>query len=722
MIRGIKKIPILRYCLILSLFCILIVGIFYLLLQYRKAQKLQHNIDNVIAARENSSLIDSCIINLYSADNNSRLYTITGNKSYLKKFTTDINKITLIIDRIKFNHTDSVEASPEKLKQLIRQKSEKTDNYIKLRLLTDSLIRYSMSINKSLKHFNRQFTTAPVVKVERKVSIDTVRDTSNKPKKKLMGRLIAAFSHTTKDEVKPVIVKKDTVTTALLTSNLNTPAGKRDFKTYYENLNNVNNSLRKNEQQILMINNNLIESIIASLKIYKSAEQLFINNSKHEVKENMPNVFVEFKHISAVGIIFLVILMLLVFYNIYKIFKNEQEIIEYSEKAEQYAESKSRFLAGMSHEIRTPLNSVIGFSEQLGQVNLPSAQKEQIDAIRNSSEMLLELVNEILDFSKYETGKMNFDNYPFMLDQAIEEIFGNMHVHAIKKHILLENKIVIDKSICCEGDKMRLKQVIMNLIGNAIKFTAKGKVTLSAYVEEQPDEMVLLKVAVKDTGLGIDKNDLPHIFDEFSQVANAQKATRHKGTGLGLAICKKIIELQGGSIHVTSELGQGSCFSFEIPLKMCENADLGQVQFFSDEVMAELVKDKYVLFADDNKLNVLLGSTILKKWKVKYDVAYNGKEALDLFLENDYDMVLTDIQMPEMDGLELTAFIRNHPHAVKSQIPILALTANVMKEDRDIYLRAGINDLVLKPFHEKSLVEKIAVAIQNDVAMLRIVS
>ena len=241
-------------------------------------------------------------------------------------------------------------------------------------------------------------------------------------------------------------------------------------------------------------------------------------------------------------------------------------------------------------------------------------------------------------------------------------------------------------------------------------------------MKKKTDDHLLLCVTVSDTGLGIDKNDLPYIFDEFSQVATAQKMTRHKGTGLGLAICKKIVELQGGSIGVDSKLGQGSAFSFELPLIQCQRDEISSAQFFSDELMVELVKDKKVLFAEDNQLNVLLGTTILKKWKIKYDVAYNGLDALELFKKNDYDVILTDIQMPEMNGIELTEQIRKDTDLNKATTPIMALTANVMKEDRDIYLNAGINDVVLKPFLEKNLVEKIAMSIHNNINVTRLIS
>jgi signal transduction histidine kinase/CHASE3 domain sensor protein len=721
MISSAIKIPVLRYFLIILLFVFLFAGVLYLYLHFKKTQKIHADIESLITARENSALVDNCIINLYSADNNSRLYTLTGNKLYLKKYTADINNIKSGINQIKLVKEDSAAFPVEKFKLLLSQKTKETGNYIKLRQLTDNMIKHPASAKP--QHNTAAAEPKSEVKVEHITLIDTVKpQQAAAPRKKLFGRIFAAFaSKKEAPKAKPIIVKKDTTITKVVV-NIHNHFQKPSYKIFYKNLNVANNQLRTNEQQILLTNNNLIQQIIGSLKQYKASEGIYINKSKAALNSNMQSVFYQFTNISAINIFFLVMLVTLVFYNIWKIFRNDQYLVNYSEKTEQYAQSKGRFLAGMSHEIRTPLNSVIGFSEQLSQEDLSPLQREQVDAIRTSSEMLLELVNEILDFSKYETGKMNFDAAPFMPAQAIEEIFMGMNVQALKKNILLENKINIDENICCEGDKMRLKQVIMNLVGNAIKFTLKGKVTLTATMENHGGDNLMLKVAIRDTGLGIEKNDLPNIFEEFSQVATAQRATRHKGTGLGLPICKKIIELQGGRISVDSAPGLGSTFSFELPLKQCEPTALEDIQEMSDELMADLVKDQYVLFAEDNKLNVLLGTTILKKWKIRYDVAYNGHDALMLFEQNNYDQVLTDIQMPELNGLELTELIRNHPDSEKKHIPIMALTANVMKEDKDLYLKTGINDVILKPFLEKNLIEKVALAVQNNISVMKFVS
>jgi CHASE3 domain sensor protein len=429
MISGTQKTSILRYFLIVMLFSLLSVSAFYLYLHYKKARNLRNNIENLISARENSSLIDSCIINLYGADNYSRLYTLTGEKTYLRKFLSAIDKITDVTNKIKLDKKTVADSSPKKFKELLKEKSEKTDSYIKLRLLTDSLIRSSLSINIALNKF-KEPSAKQIVKVEHKITVDTIKQ-DIAPKKKFLGRIFSAFS-SAKNNYKPVVMH-DSVTTTTTIAPIGKYANKFEYKIYYNKLNNVNNKLMANETQMLIINNNLIGEIIASLKLYQTVEQLYIKNSKTAVKENLSGVFFEFKRVSTMNFVFLLSLVILVLYNVWKIYKNEEEIIFYSEKAEQYADSKSRFLAGMSHEIRTPLNSVIGFSEQLAQGNLSEMESEQVGAIRSSSKMLLELVNEILDFSKYETGKMNFDSAPFMVRQAIDDVLISMNIHAKKR-------------------------------------------------------------------------------------------------------------------------------------------------------------------------------------------------------------------------------------------------------------------------------------------------
>jgi signal transduction histidine kinase/CHASE3 domain sensor protein len=715
MIAGVKKIPILRYALIVLLIVVLFGSAFYLYLQYNKAEKLRGNFQQMVNARANSTLIDSCIIELYSADNSSRMYALTGRKWYFNEFSRQIKNVRGVITTINTNNK-STASDNNALSDLVSQKTVKTDTYIRLMTLSDSLMKSAKKINAALKNQDNKIIMQPVVRrIKTETHIDTVKAFAKapEPKKKFFGRLFSVFSKKHKEpETVPVLLKKRTDT--IITTMTASPKVAQAYNKYYTKIYDANNKLRANEREMLEINNRLIGQIIGSLKKYKIAEQQYINGSKDVVNNNLSTILYEFKRLSGVMFLLLTAFVVIILYNIWKIFRNEEEMVIYTEMAEKYAQQKSRFLASMSHEIRTPLNSIIGFSEQLTQSHLSEAQTEQTNAIRSSSKMLLDVVNEILDFSKYETGKMNFEKEPFKAYQAIADIVASMQVQAGKKGIALNHQLDFSEELCLQGDCFRLKQVVMNLTSNAIKFTPRGSVFINAFITDgKLPGVKVLNVHVRDTGLGIDADHLPFIFDEFSQVKSAQKATNTPGTGLGLAIVKKIVELQGGSINVTSKAGKGSIFSFKLPMELSTPGACVAQEPLVETNPRELVAGKHVLIAEDNKLNVLLVTTILKKWNITFDIAYNGREALQFFEGHSYDIILTDIEMPEMGGIEFSQLVRTNGNYQKASVPILALTANVLKEDRDKYLAVGITGVVLKPFSEKNLVNSIAAAISN---------
>ena len=635
-----KKIPVLRYGFIVLLVSILFSGAFYLYMRYDSARQLRYKISRLLNARANSAIVDSCLLNLYSADNNSRLYALTGDEKYINLFSAQLNTLTRQLSEIKFDDNKTGAVSANKLNGLITQKKEKTSNYIRLRLLTDSLIKSTLKIDSMLSYVPVK-QPVPVIKTTKTViHIDTIKPAATivaEPKKrKFFGRIFSAISGKNKDADKvpaiaPIIVKRDTLTkTVVQSGTVYNAMAKKTYRNHHT-LNIANANLRRDEQDILLINNKLIIDIVSELNKYKALEIKYTSDSKVELADKVSSVFKEYNYLSRFTIIALILLLIAVLYNIWKIFNNQVAIIAKSEKAEQYANNKSLFMASMSHEIRTPLNSVIGFSEQLASSKLNPDQTLHINAIRSSSHMLLEVVNEILDFSKYETGKMTFEQQPFMLHSTMKEVLNAVEIQAAKKGLLLKQDILLDKDLCISGDMLRLKQVVMNLLINAIKFTPKGEILLQAKLQHKKNDKVILKVRIKDTGIGIKKQDLPTIFDEFSQVDEAQKITRHKGTGLGLAICKKIIELQGGCIKVVSTLNKGSVFSFELPVTLANKADCVETDEISTEELANLVTGAHVLLVEDNELNVLLAKTILKKWKITCDIAYNGQEAFDLF-------------------------------------------------------------------------------------------
>jgi signal transduction histidine kinase len=685
--------------LILALF---VVATFFYAKNYR-INDLSNKVSQLHSLETDFSALDTCVLILYRVDNNGRLFEATGNNSYMKMYSSEIARLSGILDSLKTND----KAQDSQIKSLIVRKKAKMDAYLKLERLTDSLILKSAAID-TLKErvFARGFE---LVKGNFKtmVTIDTLKPKQEEAKQKgLFGRLAAAISKKKfKKDSSVVLVKKEiTLDTSLSSRNYNL-LQLQNINSYFRNLYSKRKLLNDREIEILHINSRIINEIVLLLQNFKQNEATFEANVKSNIHNNLEQTFENISNIYTFIFVLLVLLVAVILFNLWIIYKNENKLIDYGQKASQYAQSKSRFLANMSHEIRTPLNSVIGFSEQLSQENLSIQQKQQVEAIKASSEILLDLVNDILDFSKYEIGKINFDKVAFVPFNVINEVINSIAIQASRKGINLERQFSFDDSLVIQGDSLRLKQLVMNLLSNAIKFTDTGDVVLRADMLNNSKNACVLRVQVIDTGIGIEEKDVSLIFDEFAQVDYSITKNSEKGTGLGLAICKKIVELQHGNISVISKIGEGSNFTFEIPYEVCENRSMNKTALITTDV--DILVGKRALLVDDNKMNVMLAQTVLQRYQMLIDTASDGAEAYELFKNHDYDLLLTDVQMPVMSGLELTRKVRSSSDELKAHLPILGITANVIEEDRVRYLAAGMNDLVLKPYSEKELVNKI---------------
>jgi len=406
---------------------------------------------------------------------------------------------------------------------------------------------------------------------------------------------------------------------------------------------------------------------------------------------------------------------ILIGHNITKLKKTQQKLKKSKIEAENIARSKSNFLANMSHEIRTPLNAIIGFSEQLAKTQLSSEQKRFNDLVNESSDILLSLVNEILILLKIGMGKVFIDRTPFDVRKVFEDVYQFFRLKAERKGIELMFVVDDEVSPVLVGDPFRLKQVIINLVSNAIKFTDSGSVRFSCSVKKDGADKVRLRIDVKDTGIGIPEKDQAIIFDEFSQSENMIKE-QHGGSGLGLTISKKLVELQKGRIKLKSEPGKGSHFSIVIPYqKGTVGVVLKEEQTYV--VNTDLLKGKRILLADDDQYNRELANTILSNWEVEYDLAMDGEEALSYIEQKKYDVVLMDIHMPKMGGVPVTQQIRSG-QSDNINTKIIALTANVVKGDIKEYLQSGMDDYIIKPYTEEELFNKIGnvigVSIEKD--------
>lgn len=390
--------------------------------------------------------------------------------------------------------------------------------------------------------------------------------------------------------------------------------------------------------------------------------------------------------------------------------KNQIEVAKKEkEVAERTASLKQQFMANMSHEIRTPMNAIVGITRLLIEKNPREDQERYLNAIQQSADNLLIIINDILDFSKIEAGKIIIEHFPFSLSNIIGNLKEMMDIKAQEKNLALE--FMVDDSIPdqLKGDATRITQILVNLIGNALKFTEHGGVTIKVENEGIHNNKIRVKYSIKDTGIGISKDYVEKIFESFTQ-AGTDTARKYGGTGLGLTISKQLVDLMDGKIYVESQPNVGTTFFVEIDFVIAKNQNTLKKE--EDKVSKELMNKlnhATVLLVEDNEFNQLVAEDTLKEIlpNIILKIVDNGAKAVTIIEEEDFDLVLMDIQMPVMNGVEATNAIRNLENEHKKNISIIAMTANVLQEDVQAYLNAGMNAYISKPFKTEDLISKM---------------
>lgn len=365
--------------------------------------------------------------------------------------------------------------------------------------------------------------------------------------------------------------------------------------------------------------------------------------------------------------------------------------------------AKEQFLANVSHEIRTPINGIAGMATLLSQNPTAKEQATYLNAIKSAAENLKVIINDILDLASIESGKLNFEKIGFNLNDLLHTVVDSFSVQSTQKGIGLTYALDERISKVLIGDPFRLNQILINLISNALKFTHDGHISINCQLERNTGKTQSIKIDVSDTGIGIPADKLNRIFESFSQ-ADASVTRKYGGTGLGLTIVKQLVELQRGSITVNSTEEKGTTFSIVIPYAIGNTTELEEKASVFNKKQNELsnLKNLRILLAEDNDINRLYATSILKMWECTADTAENGYVALEKVRNNDYDIILMDIQMPVMDGFEATRAIKKRG-APKNQIPIIALTANSSSKDIEKCMASGMNDCIAKPFTPENL-------------------
>lgn len=390
----------------------------------------------------------------------------------------------------------------------------------------------------------------------------------------------------------------------------------------------------------------------------------------------------------------------------------ESELISAKEIAENSLKSKDLFVANMSHEIRTPLNAILGMSQLLQNSGLTDRQHKYVEAIHTSSENLLTIVNDLLDFAKIESGKMELDIAKNNLFKIIQNVIQLWNLKIDQKGLTFIKDFDIPEKAFYLFDSTRLFGILNNLIHNALKFTSEGYISIQVLIEKSNQEEDEIKFSIEDTGIGISNEKQELIFESFIQAENST-SRNFGGTGLGLAIVKQLVEKMNGKIEVFSELNKGSTFSFTLPLKKCNSP----LEIKEKKIPSEFLKNKTVLLVEDNEINRFMAQTILESWEMRVFTAENGAEAVEFLKSSSVDVILMDMQMPILDGVQATWMIRNK---LNVSIPIIALTANASQSEKEKCLNAGMNLYLSKPYKQEELLEVFAEIFDQEVEIVLI--
>ena len=680
---------------------------------------------------------------LSDAENSVRTYTITRESENLTPFYESIstidNKINGLYELVKNKEqlklVDSMQMLIEKkysiLKQLIDIKKDQDAEEVFERVLENiARLREKDSIPQPIVK-NNNFE--PGENYDRIKKVEIPEPQQEEKKISIFQRIFGGGSEDKPDEAadeqEELLAEDNTQTSD--TSDTTAQSNRSRQYIFPNSPNDLNSSdighiiskigqernenikaVREQELALTQRDNDLMKEIrqVAN-KIEDREKRISVNRAEAAQKATDKAIYImTLTWVSA--LIIFAILLFIIINDISRNQRNKERLNKAKEQAEKLAKVKEEFLSNMSHEIRTPLNSIIGYTEQLEYTALNPEQRKYLKSIHRSGDHLLTIINDILDYAKLESGQLSLEEICFAVEQNISDVVDIFRNQVEKKNLDLHYKIDEDVPEVLIGDPVRFRQILINLVSNAIKFTPAGQITISVSRQQLEQEQVRLSLAVSDTGIGIPKGKLNSIFKNFAQ-ADSSTTRKYGGTGLGLSIVKKIASLHQGHVSVESEEDKGTTFTIDLIYKVGKKEDLKEIQKSIAPCFVPL-NGKNILVVDDQEFNLELIKVIFDKWKINSTLLSSGKQAIAEVKAHDYDMIFMDIQMPEMSGLEVTKRIRKYEKEINKHTPIIALTAAASKEEAENCINHGMDDYLLKPFTQNNLFHKIAKTLGID--------
>lgn len=627
----------------------------------------------------------SLMNDVFEAENSVKSYSLTKDTTYLAQFYTAAEKTDLKLEKLRKSKSENhnVQIDIDSLDALINEKF----NILNSLLIIQDKFRVEEALNKVVKKIDNNIKEADITKK------DSITD--NKATRK--GLIHWLFSK----NKKPKKVE-DTSKIREITAN----EIKKEVESIKKEEENIEDELKLKELAYYIADKEV------TLKIKGLIDELEKNELKSIEKQTKYAEIAMEKTNKQIAIFCLVValLLLLVIYIIINYVRNNaryrKALKQAKAKAEDLAITKEKFLANMSHEIRTPMNAIAGFTEQIAKGPLTKEQDEQLMMVTKSVEHLLYLINDVLDFTKLQTGKLNLEVIGFKPNEVVKDVVTFITPLAKEKEISVKCEVNLDKDFILLGDPYRLRQILLNLISNSIKFTEKGSITVRMSTIMKNTDNTRIRMEVIDTGIGMTESQIVKVFNEFEQ-AEVSTARNYGGTGLGLSIVNMLVKLHDGKVELFSTYEKGTTVIVEIPYLIGTNDDIKLFEKQKSFEQLSIPQNLKILIVDDEEYNRKLLITILKKHHVYYTEARTGVEAIKEVNQNNYDLVLMDARMPELDGLSATKKIRKLTDKNKNSVPIIALTAAVTEEDRNSYNKAGMNGFLAKPFRENELLKTI---------------